>query len=247
MGKKLGQHFLTTTAIPKRIVECANIQQADVVLEVGPGKGILTQFLVEKAKKVIAVEKDAALVQYLQEKYTDVKNLEIVEGDILKHGAENMEHGTHFKIVANLPYYITSRFLRLFLEETAHKPQSMVLMVQKEVAERMCAKPPHMNLLALSVQAFGKPNILFNVGKGNFSPPPKVDSAVIAIENISDDFFKKHRMSPKEFFKLPKKAFSQKRKMLRSSIGSYAEIELPHIMETKRPQELSLEDWKSFI
>src|SRR3989344_1927524 len=153
---KFGQHFLTNATIAKRIVEAANIQPSDVVLEVGPGKGILTQFLIEKAKNVIAVEKDAALVEYLREKFKDEKNLEVVEGDILKHGTWNMKHKkgfrfqvSSFKIVANLPYYITSRFLRLFLEEMPHKPKSMTLMVQKEVAERICAAPPRMNLLAL--------------------------------------------------------------------------------------------------
>lgn len=243
MGKRLGQHFLTSTAIAKRAVEFANIQPTDVVLEVGPGKGMLTRFLVEKAKKVIAVEKDRRLVQYLRENYKDAKNIEIMEGDILE--TSNFKLPKKYKIVANIPYYITSRFLRLFLEEMTNKPQTMTLMVQKEVAERICAKPPHMSLLALSVQAFGKPRILFRVSAGSFSPPPEVDSAVIAIENISGAFFKKHHISPKEFFKLPKKAFSQKRKILRASVGKYAEVGLPHIeiFLKKRPQELLLEDW----
>ena len=271
MGKKLGQHFLTSAAIAKRMVESANIQPTDVVLEVGPGRGMLTQFLVEKAKKVIAVEKDRQFVPYLREKYKNAKNLEVVEGDILlchagldpassiikksiyfQGNGSRIKCGMTFitpkkyKIVANLPYYITSRFLRLFLEELPNKPQSMTLMIQKEVAERICAKPPSMNLLALSVQAFGTPHILFKVSRGSFLPPPEVDSAVIAIEHISDAFFKKHHISPKEFFELPKKAFSQKRKMLRASLSSHiAEVRLPHIehLLKKRPQELSLEDW----
>lgn len=242
MGKKLGQHFLTSTAIAKRIIESANIQPSDTVLEVGPGKGILTQFLIEKAKKVIAVEKDHNLATFLQEKFQNVKNLEVLEGDILKHETWNMKHKTSFKIVANLPYYITSRFLRLFLEEVQNKPESMTLMVQKEVAERICAVPPQMNLLALSVQAFGAPKILFKVSHGSFSPPPEVDSAVIAIEHISNAFFKKHHILPQEFFKLPKKTFSQKRKMLRSSLSKIPEVPLPEFA-TKRPQELTLEDW----
>lgn len=262
MGRKLGQHFLTSTAIAKRIVESANIQPSDVVWEVGPGKGMLTRFLVEKAKQVIAIEKDRNLVSFLKEKFKGAKNLEIMEGDILKiqnvnistqggstSGGRNQNDNIKskipkkYKIVANVPYYITSRFLRLFLEETPHKPQSMVLMIQKEVAERICAKPPHMNLLALSVQAFGKPRILFRVSAGSFSPPPEVDSAVIAIENISGTFFKKHHISPKEFFELPKKAFSQKRKMLRRSIPDVGHPEFT----IKRPQELSLEDWASLV
>ncbi|TSC71751.1 MAG: 16S rRNA (adenine1518-N6/adenine1519-N6)-dimethyltransferase, partial [Parcubacteria group bacterium Gr01-1014_70] len=148
---------------------------------------------------------------------------------------------SNYKIVANLPYYITSRFLRLFLESDKLRPQATTLMVQKEVAERICAKPPHMNLLALSVQAFGTPKILFKVRRGSFSPPPEVESAVIEIAGISDAFFKKNRISPQEFFKLPKKAFSQKRKMLRASL-KISETELPKF-SSKRPQELDLEDW----
>src|SRR3989338_2999830 len=175
MGKRLGQHFLTSTAIAKRIVESANIQPSDTVLEIGPGRGMLTQFLVEKARKVIAVEKDTALVSLLRDKFESVGNIEILEGDILKIKNAKIKNQNDnlkfkipkkYKIVANLPYYITSRFLRLFLEEMANKPQSMTLMVQKEVAERICARPPHMNLLALSVQAFGKPKMLFRVLAG---------------------------------------------------------------------------------
>ncbi|TSC80293.1 MAG: 16S rRNA (adenine1518-N6/adenine1519-N6)-dimethyltransferase [Parcubacteria group bacterium Gr01-1014_29] len=258
MGKHLGQHFLTSPVIARRIVDVANILPNDIVLEVGPGKGMLTQFLVEKAKLVIAVEKDKQLVQYLREKFKDTKNLKIVYGDILKiplnppfskgellplkKGGWEGFFDSNFKIVANLPYYITSHFLRLFLETNELRPQSMTLMVQKEVAERICAKPPHMNMLALSVQTFGVPKIIFKVSKNNFAPPPEVDSAVIAIENISDVFFKKHNISPQQFFKLPKKAFSQKRKMLRSSL-KLTRHRVSSQFEMIRPQELSLEDW----
>jgi 16S rRNA (adenine1518-N6/adenine1519-N6)-dimethyltransferase len=261
--KTLGQNFLVDANVLEKITAVAELKSDDVVLEIGPGLGVLTQALAVKAKKVIAVEKDRQFVPYLREKYKDAKNLEVVEGDIhqipltppflkgellllpLEKGGWEGFFYSNYKIVANLPYYITSRFLRLFLEELPNKPQSMTLMVQKEVAERICAKPPNMNLLALSVQAFGKPRILFRVAAGSFSPPPEVDSAVIAIENISDAFFKKHHISPKEFFELPKKAFSQKRKMLRTSIGKSPEGNLPEIMAIKRLQELSLENWTS--
>jgi 16S rRNA (adenine1518-N6/adenine1519-N6)-dimethyltransferase len=240
--KSLGQHFLTSTAIAKRIVDAADIHPEDTVLEIGPGRGILTQFLLAKANCVIVVEKDGELVDLLREKYKKENTIEIIHGDILnpKHYTLN---ATYYKIVANLPYYITSRFLRLFLEEIEQKPTSMVIMIQKEVAERICAKPPHMNLLALSVQAFGEPKILFQVSKGSFLPPPEVDSAVIEIRNISNIFFTKHHISPAEFFKLPKKAFSQKRKMLRSSLkNNISEVGLPKY-RSKRPQELQREDW----
>lgn len=238
MGKRLGQHFLVNSSVAERIVTAARVQPDDVVLEIGPGKGVLTHLLAQKAKHVIAIEKDKNLVIYLKNRFEAVKNIEIIEQDILKYS--DVRH--RYIIVANLPYYITSRFLRLFLEEMPNKPISMTLMVQKEVAERICAKPPNMNLLALSVQAFGKPKILFTVGKGNFSPPPEVESAVIQISDISDNFFKKHGVTPKEFFTLPRKTFSQKRKMLRSSL-QYAEVRLPQVYTEKRPQELGLEEW----
>ena len=236
MGKRLGQHFLTNTAIAQRIVDAAVIEPGDTVLEIGPGTGMLTQFLVEKAKCVVAIEKDKNLVIFLKNKFKNIKHIEIVGKDILKYKYNDI--GCRYIVVANLPYYITSRFLRLYLEKTSHKPRSMTLMIQKEVAERICAKPPYMNLLGLSVQAFGTPKVLFRVGKGNFSPPPDVESSVIQISNISDEFFTKHCISPEEFFKLPKKAFSQKRKMLRSSINAQHTV-----FGTKRPQELELEEW----
>lgn len=243
MGRRLGQHFLINQAIAKQIVDAADIQPTETVLEIGPGKGMLTQFLIEKAKKVITIEKDKQLVDFLQKKFKEAKNLTILHDDALKM-LDSKYLDSKYLVVANLPYYITSHFLRLFLEEISNKPQSMTLMVQKEVAERICAKPPHMNLLGLSVQAFGKPKILFKVGKGSFSPPPEVESAVIQISDISEDFFKKHHITPQDFFKLPKKSFSQKRKMLRSSIP---EAKLPELNFRKRPQELGLEEWIQIV
>ncbi len=254
MHTRLGQHFLVSPRIAERIVAAAAIAKADTVLEVGPGRGVLTALLLQKTGAVVAVEKDAALVQLLQEKFVGAKNLTLLQGDILSplniSEIQSPKIMGKYVVVANLPYYITSRFLRIFLEGPAPRPKRMVLMVQKEVAERIVARPPAMNLLALSVQAFGKPKILFTVSKNNFSPPPKVDSAVIAIADISDTFFKTHHVSPNDFFALAKKAFGQKRKMLRSSLkANVSEIQSPkfrrldlRILE-KRPQELGLEEW----
>jgi 16S rRNA (adenine1518-N6/adenine1519-N6)-dimethyltransferase len=246
--QKLGQHFLTNTAIAKRIVHAAGIKPTDIILEIGPGRGMLTQFLVKKAQRVIAVEKDKNLAAYLNKTFSDSKNIEILCGDILTLGNSRTSSEyipKTYAIVANIPYYITSKVLRVFLEEVKNKPQAMTLMVQKEVAERICAKPPRMNLLALSVQAFGKPKIVCTVKRGSFSPPPEVDSAVIKITHISDAFFIRRHISPQKFFTLPKKAFSQKRKMLRSSIKVSGNT--PGNLSTKRPQELSLDDWTTLL
>ena len=241
-NKLLGQNFLTSRQIAKRIVDAANLTSKDIVLEVGPGKGVLTELLLEKAGWVVAVEKDPRLVEYLREKFKDRKNLELIEGDILKiiplfHDIVSRD----IKVVANIPYYITSHLIRLFLEDVSRKPKTMILMVQKEVAERIVEHPPKMNLLAISVQAYATPKILFHVSRGNFSPAPNVDSSVIAITNISDAFFKKNKITSQDFFKPIKKAFSQKRKMLRGSLGIAGDY------ATKRPQELTLENWVEIL
>lgn len=264
---------MNSKPIVKRIVEAAKIEKNDVILEVGPGKGILTEELLKHSQKVIAVEKDKRLFEFLAAKFRDRANLLLIQGDILKiydgnwvrvasqrkalrrpsgHGScqrqesEAEQRGgiatlgrltpsfratnpspilqlpKNYKIVANIPYYITSRFLRNFLS-AKNQPQKMVLMVQKEMAERICAIPPRMNLLAISVQVFGKPKILFKVPKNYFSPAPKVDSSVIAINDISRKFFsvKDEKINEKVFFNLVKTGFSHKRKLL---IGNLSKI-----------------------
>ena len=155
--KILGQHFLKNKKILEEMARSAEISKKDIVLEVGPGLGSLTEILAERAGKVIAIEKDRELIPILREKFKKIKNMEIIEGDILKIKNLKLEN---YKIVANIPYYITSRFLRLFLSQTRFGPKLMVLMVQKEVAERICAKPNKMNLLALSVQSYAKAEII---------------------------------------------------------------------------------------
>ena len=237
-NKRLGQHFLTNKQIVTDILRAGEISKKDIILEVGPGKGVLTEALVQKAKKVIAVEKDKELVEYLREKFSKYQNIEIIYGDILK--ISNLSFPTSkFKVVANIPYYITSHFLRMFLSQTKFRPKLMVLMIQKEVAERIVAKNGRESLLSLSIKAYGKPQIIKIVRKGNFLPPPKVDSAVIKISDISDNWFVQHRMSHKLFFEVLRKAFQQKRKMLRHSLGK----NIPEKYANIRPEELKLEDW----
>ena len=228
----MGQHFLRSEKIIERIVDVAEIDASDTVLEIGPGEGLLTATLAKRAKQIIAVEKDPRFFRLLTEKFHSAANVHIVEGDILKLDFTDIVP-ENYKIVANLPYYITSRLLRIALENV-RKPSSMTLMVQREVAERIVATPPKMNMLALSIQAYGTPRIAFRVSRGQFHPPPDVDSAIITIKNISDSFFKKQKISEKVFFEKTKKAFSQKRKMLRNTLD---------IHSTKRPGELSLEEW----
>jgi len=256
---KLGQNFLTSKNIVEKIIKAADIKPTDVILETGPGKGILTEALLKKAKKVIAVEKDPLLVDFLKQKFSNAKNLELIHGDILKIDhwklIENCKLKIkNFKIVANIPYYITSHFLRKFLE-AENQPELMVLMVQKEVAERIIAKPPKMNLLALSVQVYGQPKIITKVSKNHFSPQPKVDSAIIKISNISRDFFNVRSSTSnsleKRFFEIVKKGFAHKRKTLKNNLNlSKTEfltkaLKKRGLSEKARAQELSLEGWKS--
>ncbi|OGF82395.1 ribosomal RNA small subunit methyltransferase A [Candidatus Giovannonibacteria bacterium RIFCSPLOWO2_01_FULL_46_13] len=237
--KIFGQNFLKNKSILEKMAEVAEVGSADTVLEVGPGLGSLTEVLAARAKKVVAVEKDRDLIPILVEKFQGSKNVKIIQEDILKF--ENIPGA---KIVANIPYYITSHFLKNFLS-AKNKPRLLVLMVQYEVAKRISAAPPEMNLLALCTQAYGKVEFIKKISKGNFSPAPKVDSAIIKISNISDNFFRKNKIKEEKFFEILHNAFRQKRKMLRHSLGK--KISLPEKYLTRRPEELSLENWKEIL
>ena len=245
--KYLGQHFLKNKTILEEMARAAEISKKDIVLEVGPGLGSLTAILAERAGKVIAVEKDYDLISVLREKFLEHKNVEIIEGDILKLPSLRRRGlgEVNYKIVANIPYYITSRFLRIFLSDKKLRPKLMVLMLQKEVAERICAKPPRMSLLALSVQLYAKPEIIRRVSKGQFSPPPKVDSAIIKITPFAPLKVRGGGgvMDVEQILSVARIAFQQKRKMLRHSLPWLSDNQVAR----KRPEELLLEDWAKIV
>jgi len=207
-SKRLGQNFLIKKTVLEEIIKAANLSPEDIVLEIGPGIGNLTQEIVKKVKKVITVEKDKKMVEILKETLKDFKNIEIIQKDILKL---NFQFPKKYKIVANLPYYITSPVIRMFLE-SLNPPKLMVLMVQKEVAERICASPPKMSLLAVSVQFYGKPEIVSLVSKKSFWPSPKVDSAILRIAPLINT--NKRLVDTDLFFKVVKAGFSHPRKQL---------------------------------
>ena len=245
--KSLGQNFLVNPRILDKIVAAAEISEDDVVLEIGPGTGNLTAKLAEKAKQVIAVEKDKRLIEELREKFKN-KNVEIIEADILKFKIQNSNFkNDQYKIVANIPYYITSKFLRIIFEEWP-RPKVIVLTIQKEVAQRIMAKPPKMNLLALSVQFFSEPKIIGYISKKKFRPRPKIDSAIIKLtprENLLTN-------DPEKFFKIAKAGFSGKRKQLINSLSTNLKMgkeEIKKILKEAginqeiRPGELDIEDW----
>ncbi|MEK9208838.1 MAG: 16S rRNA (adenine(1518)-N(6)/adenine(1519)-N(6))-dimethyltransferase RsmA [Patescibacteria group bacterium] len=238
--KSLGQNFLVNKGVLDRIVEAAQLSAEDTVIEVGPGTGALTGRLVATGAQVIAIEKDRRLIEPLREKFAGITNLEIIEGDILEFDPSTYKlQADSYKLVANIPYYLTSHLIRLMLEQWP-SPSMAVLMVQEEVARRMMAAPPDMNLLALSVQLYAKPSKVIRVSRGSFRPVPDVDSAVVKLEVW--DLNNELRASNEKVLRIAKKAFGQKRKQLKATIPVNA-LEQAAISPTTRPQELSVSDW----
>ncbi len=255
--KSLGQNFLNSEHVGEQIIDCANLSGMDCVLEIGPGKGMLTEKLLKKAGKVIAVEKDDALIPFLQDKFgAEIASgkLTLVHDDILlcDLSSYNLKPNS-FKLVANIPYYITGLLFRKFLEE-GPQPSEMVVMVQKEVALRILARDKRESLLSVSVKVYGEPSIVTYVGAGNFTPKPNVDSAVLKISNISRDFFKdgSGALDEKYFFEFLKTGFAHKRKHLLGNLlatdiarGKLEEIfKKINISPTCRAENLTSQDWK---
>ena len=250
---RLGQNFLISKAIARRMVKAAEVGPNDVILEIGPGRGILTEELLKKAKKVIAVEKDAGLFNFLKKGFPKEEasgKLVLIRADIRDYlrAAQNGQNRVltrASKIVANIPYYLTGQLLRLLMVRTRFWP--VVIMLQKEVAQRIMAKKK-MSLLAVSVQVFAEPKIAFYVSRKNFRPQPKVDSAVVIFEPRKKDFFQEHKINQGAFFELVKTGFQHKRKLLASNLKvliSQAErgFELCKIAPNARAEDLSPENW----
>jgi len=244
--KSLGQNFLTNGAIINEIVKVTQVAEEDTVLEIGPGEGVLTAQLLATGATVVAVEKDDRLIELLNKKFSDYSSkglFTLVHEDILEFEAKsyNLKAGS-YKIVANIPYYITGLILRQFLESD-YQPASMVLMVQKEVAERICARDGKESILSMSVKAYGEPVYIRTVPKTDFEPAPNVDSAVLLINNISKSFFSD--LSENRFFEVVKKGFGQKRKMLKGNLDLSEEImEKCGIPVKARAENLNLTQWK---
>lgn len=254
--KSLGQNFLKDESVVKRIIESAQISSGDVVIEIGPGKGVMTEQLAVFAKKVIAIEIDDRLIPILQEKFRDFPNVEVVHGDILNinlpkliEDADIKDSG--YKVVANIPYYITGPIVRLLLE-TKYPAKEIILMVQKEVAERIAAKPGEMSILAVAVQYYAQAEMLFEVSKKSFDPQPKIDSAIIKIvTSFQSEVVGKEES--KKFFRIVKAGFSAKRKTLVNNLANSLHLEKAEVERTledngfsknTRAQELSVADWK---
>ncbi len=248
-SRSKGQNFLIYERIYDDIIKASNIGPDDEVLEVGPGLGFLTVRLAEKAKKVVAVELDDKLAAYLYTGFgvANQEKVKIVNQDILRFDSSS-EFSGKYKIVANLPYNITSIFLRTFLS-SKHKPELIVLMLQKEVTERIIAQSPDMSLLAVSVQHYAEPEIIRQVRAEYFWPAPEVDSAVIRF-TVKPPVFSPEQ--DKLFFRLVKAGFSAKRKMLKNNLSGGLRIEQEKIIaalksvgigDKERAESLSLEKW----
>jgi len=253
--KSLGQHFLNSKHVLDEIISTATIKKDENILEIGPGTGILTQALIDSGAHVVAVEKDDRAFEILKVKFfQDVlrNQLELVHGDILESPVSNLKSHS-FKLVANIPYYITGAILEKFLEH-GPRPELMVLLVQKEVAERIVAKDGKESILSVSVKAFGEPKLISKVPRGAFTPPPKVDSAVLKIENISDTKFKEKNIDPKRFFGVVRAGFAHKRKILIRNLEAVID---PETLKTKwaqlsldpkiRAEDVSPEQWFEIV
>jgi len=249
--KRWGQHFLTRPEIGIQIAEFAAIKPADIVVEIGAGTGILTEELVKKAKKVIAFEIDTDLIPALREKFSTTPNVEIVVGDFLKVGPEHLEKLEKFKVVANIPYSLTTPLIFLLLDFIP-RMEMMVLTIQREVAERLSAKPDtrEYGALTLAVGIMARVELVKIIKKGAFRPPPRVESAVVRISPHLKPLLKP--AETQAFSKLVHSVFGQRRKTMLNQLAKYLDISKIHtksilvesgIDPLRRPETISMEEF----
>jgi len=252
--KSLGQNFLRDADIVQKIIKSADLKTDETVVEIGSGEGALTEELGHVCRQVIAVEIDKRLVEKLRKKFQKKNNIEIIEGDVMEKKffrliTKSKFNFRSYRVIANIPYYITSPIIRLFLE-AEFPPEEMILMVQKEVAERIVAQPGQMSILAVSVQYYAKPEILFTVPREAFYPMPEVDSAVLKISNFK---FRIPDFQRKNFFRIVRVGFCAKRKTLANNLSNSLHLDKKNTEEklsslnflpTVRAQELNADDWQ---
>lgn len=256
--RSLGQNFLVNLHVLSKVLAAAELSPSDLVLEVGPGLGALTRELVTRAAKVIAVEVDVALVELLKRELASHANLVLVQQDILQVDLPSLLRGTTieerpgippYKVVANLPYHLTSPVLRLFLEQ-GPRPTKLVVMVQREVGQRILAQPNQMNPLAISVQFYGRPRLVARLSPGSFVPPPKVSSVVVCIDVCPEPTVAVSNAGT--FFEMVRAGFRTPRKQLHNALSeglwlasedTRAILKQARIDPTRRAQTLSLDEW----
>lgn len=244
--KSLGQHWLKDLGVLQEIVDAATVQTGDYVLEIGPGLGTLTTKLAEAGADVLALEFDQDLIKGLNIRFINTSQVKIVEGDIRTFNFSELPKD--YKIVANIPYYLTSHLIRS-ISETPNPPNLAVLLIQKEVAERLCAEPGQMSILAITAQFYFDCELDIEVPAKFFTPPPRVDSQVVVLRRRSSKLFD---VDEKEFFKLVKAGFSEKRKTLRNSLSGGLGLTKDDVVvlldqagvdASLRAQALTLDDW----
>lgn len=244
-NKSLGQHWLTDPDALQAIARVASIDKDDVVLEVGPGLGTLTEVLVRQAKKVVAVEFDKDLAEALQKSFK-ADNLEVINADILDFDLSSLPK--NYKVVANIPYYLTSHLIRNLLEAD-NKPSIMALLVQKEVAQRIVAGSGNMSILSVASQFYAECSVGIEIAAELFDPPPKVDSQVVILKTMIHP-----QVDKKLFFRIVKAGFGEKRKKLVNSLAGGLQLDKKKVQKiikelgfesNVRAQELSVEDWVS--
>lgn len=257
--KSLGQHFLNSTHVLEQIIQAAQIKPEEKVLEIGPGMGVLTKALLAAGANVVSVEKDDRPISMLGitfEKEIAEGKLKLVHGDILSDFTQSSQvnlgelKNAEYAIVANIPYYITGAILEKFLEHEP-RPNRMVLLVQKEVAERIVARDGKESILSVSVKAFGTPRIIAKVPPGAFTPPPTVDSAILIIEDISDRFFVEKGVSISRYFEIVRAGFAHKRKYVARNLEAVLLAEEISRLWTKlqmdprvRAEDLCVAQWQ---
>ncbi|MEX2144988.1 MAG: 16S rRNA (adenine(1518)-N(6)/adenine(1519)-N(6))-dimethyltransferase RsmA [Candidatus Spechtbacterales bacterium] len=242
-NKVLGQNFLIDKKYIIDLIASAEISSKDVVIEVGPGTGGITQELAKKAKKVIAVEKDPRLVKLLKDEFANHKNVEIVEDDILKFSIYNLQSANwrtnsqarSYKLVGAIPYYLTARLFRKFLENTENPPKLIAVIIPKKIAEKITARPPKTNLLAISVQIYGKTKLEKQIPSSAFWPKPKINSAILTVKNIE-----KPKTNEEELFRAVKAGFSSPRKQLAKNLSKQFKIPRADIENTLKTAGLDI-------
>jgi 16S rRNA (adenine1518-N6/adenine1519-N6)-dimethyltransferase len=246
-GARLGQHFLKNGAYAVRLAESVHAQPDDTILEIGPGHGALTSVLLQSGARVLAIEKDEVLAEELRHTFAEAAahRLEIIEGDVRNFDPAAIEGA--YVLAANIPYYITGEIIRQFLT-ASHQPRAIALLIQKEVAERIVARDGKESILSISVKAYGTPSIVAKVSKGNFSPPPSVDSAILLIESISKRRF--DAVSEEHFFSVVRAGFAARRKTLSNTLAAaFGKDAATHalgtagIPEATRAEDISLDQW----
>lgn len=247
--KGLGQNFLVDESALLRVVEAAEIQPESTVLEIGPGLGSLTRYLARAARRVVAVELDQALLAPLEHVLRGAGDVSVVAGDMLEIDPGSLVEEPGYLVVANIPYYITSALFRHLLEARV-KPSRLVLTVQREVAERICARPDDMSLLALGIQVYGAARVAAQIPAGAFYPVPDVDSAVVRVDLYPEPLIPSAQLEL--FFRLARSGFGQKRKMLRKSLAAgmaapvsavVAKLEQAGIDPQRRAETLAIDEW----